>query len=270
MLRNIRRGVWVLIVALVLAIPPSAHAVAAPSVENTDFMHARYYSPNLGRFVSVDPIGGKVGSSQSWNRYSYVRNSPLGLTDIDGRLERDINGNLVFRSGPVQNMYFEKEGGLRYSVEVGALRTNKGRSVQAVSAIPTREGSRAGEIRNPVNGAVVGYKPDATNPAATNCHGTTFAEGKFSIDPSQVDTILADDGWQKQEGGSAAIGDILIYRDSAGTPAHSVTVTGVSESGQVTSVSGLNGPETEVNETTAEEAWDTTSHTVERYRVASQ
>jgi len=50
-----------------------------------DYMHARYYSPNLGRFMSVDPIGGTVGSSQSWNRYSYVRNNPLTLIDPDGR-----------------------------------------------------------------------------------------------------------------------------------------------------------------------------------------
>jgi len=48
-------------------------------------MHARYYSPNLGRFLSVDPIGGTVGSSQSWNRYSYVLNNPLSLIDPDGR-----------------------------------------------------------------------------------------------------------------------------------------------------------------------------------------
>ena len=48
-------------------------------------MHARYYSPDLGRFLSVDPVGGKVGSSQSWNRYGYVLNNPLLLIDPTGR-----------------------------------------------------------------------------------------------------------------------------------------------------------------------------------------
>jgi uncharacterized protein RhaS with RHS repeats len=56
-----------------------------PLVETTDFMHARYYSPNLGRFLSVDPVGGSVGSSQSWNRYSYVRNNPIRSTDPTGK-----------------------------------------------------------------------------------------------------------------------------------------------------------------------------------------
>jgi RHS repeat-associated protein len=58
------------------------------SLSGLDYMHARYYSPNLGRFLSVDPIGGSVGSSQSWNRYSYVRNNPLLLFDPDGLAER--------------------------------------------------------------------------------------------------------------------------------------------------------------------------------------
>ena len=34
--------------------------------------------------MSVDPIGGSVGSSQSWNRYSYVLNNPISFIDPDG------------------------------------------------------------------------------------------------------------------------------------------------------------------------------------------
>lgn len=54
-----------------------------------DYMHARYYSSGLGRFLSVDPVGGKVGSSQGWNRYAYVMNSPLLLVDPSGADEED-------------------------------------------------------------------------------------------------------------------------------------------------------------------------------------
>jgi RHS repeat-associated protein len=73
-----------LAVAFILSAPLSVFADAVPLVENTDFMHARYYSPNLGRFISVDPVGGSIGSSQSWNRYSYVLNNPVGNLDPDG------------------------------------------------------------------------------------------------------------------------------------------------------------------------------------------
>ena len=53
-----------------------------------DSMHARYYNPHLGRFLSVDPVVGEVGSSQSWNRYGYVRNNLLNLVDPTGRADR--------------------------------------------------------------------------------------------------------------------------------------------------------------------------------------
>jgi uncharacterized protein RhaS with RHS repeats len=48
-------------------------------------MHARYYSAGLGRFLSVDPVGGSVGRSQSWNRYSYVLNNPIRALDPNGQ-----------------------------------------------------------------------------------------------------------------------------------------------------------------------------------------
>jgi RHS repeat-associated protein len=50
-----------------------------------DYMHARYYSSGLGRFLSVDPVGGEVGSSQSWNRYAYARGNPVIFLDPNGR-----------------------------------------------------------------------------------------------------------------------------------------------------------------------------------------
>jgi RHS repeat-associated protein len=55
-----------------------------------DYMHARFYAPNVGRFLSVDPAGRRElpVTPQSWNRYSYARNSPLNRIDPDGL--RDI------------------------------------------------------------------------------------------------------------------------------------------------------------------------------------
>jgi len=73
--------------AVVLTAPSFVHSGAFSLVETTDFMHARYYSPNLGRFMSVDKVGGAVGSSQSWNRYSYAKNSPTNRIDPDGNAD---------------------------------------------------------------------------------------------------------------------------------------------------------------------------------------
>lgn len=59
------------------------------NTENTDYldyMHARYYDPNLGRFLSVDPgRDWNLQKPQSWNSYAYVRNDPVNSIDPDGR-----------------------------------------------------------------------------------------------------------------------------------------------------------------------------------------
>lgn len=53
-----------------------------------DYSLARYYSPVQGRFTSPDPLdaSGHAIVPQSWNRYSYVLNNPLKLTDPDGEM----------------------------------------------------------------------------------------------------------------------------------------------------------------------------------------
>jgi hypothetical protein len=47
-------------------------------------MNGRVYDPVIARFLSVDPDGGELGSSQRLNPYSYVRNRPLVATDPTG------------------------------------------------------------------------------------------------------------------------------------------------------------------------------------------
>jgi RHS repeat-associated protein len=49
------------------------------------YMQQRYYDPLIGRFYSNDPVGFKVSNPMSFNRYSYVNNSPYMYTDPDGR-----------------------------------------------------------------------------------------------------------------------------------------------------------------------------------------
>jgi RHS repeat-associated protein len=46
-----------------------------------DYMMARYYGAEMGRFLSPDPVLGTPGNPQSWNRYAYVLNNPVKLVD---------------------------------------------------------------------------------------------------------------------------------------------------------------------------------------------
>jgi len=55
---------------------------------SVDYMHARYYNGNFGRFLEVDPLLAMESSPsepQRWNRYTYVINNPLKYTDPTGR-----------------------------------------------------------------------------------------------------------------------------------------------------------------------------------------
>ncbi len=47
-------------------------------------MNGRIYDPNLGRFMTADSHIQAAGYSQSYNRYSYILNNPLGGTDPSG------------------------------------------------------------------------------------------------------------------------------------------------------------------------------------------
>ena len=48
------------------------------------YYNARYYDPELGRFIQADTLIPDLSNPQSYNRYSYVRNNPLRYTDPDG------------------------------------------------------------------------------------------------------------------------------------------------------------------------------------------
>lgn len=55
-----------------------------------DYMHARYHSPHLGRFLSFDPLGGDDANPQSWNRYAYGLGNPLKYTDPSGLIVASV------------------------------------------------------------------------------------------------------------------------------------------------------------------------------------
>ncbi|MGB5389008.1 MAG: RHS repeat-associated core domain-containing protein, partial [Thermoanaerobaculia bacterium] len=58
----------------------------AGSADDLDYMHARYCSPTMGRFLSVDPVSSSSPRKpQSWNKYAYALDNPIKFLDPDGR-----------------------------------------------------------------------------------------------------------------------------------------------------------------------------------------
>ena len=48
------------------------------------FLHARYYDPEIGRFIGHDPLLPSFAGSQNLNPYAYARNNPVDLIDPSG------------------------------------------------------------------------------------------------------------------------------------------------------------------------------------------
>ena len=60
--------------------------------QDLDYMHARFYKPVAGRFLTVDP--GKdwdPATPQSWNLYGYVRDNPVNAIDPNGEGTQSIS-----------------------------------------------------------------------------------------------------------------------------------------------------------------------------------
>jgi len=49
------------------------------------YMQQRYYDPQIGRFLSVDPVTADSATGSNFNRYWYADNNPYKFTDPDGR-----------------------------------------------------------------------------------------------------------------------------------------------------------------------------------------
>jgi RHS repeat-associated protein len=55
------------------------------SESGLNYAHARFQSPALGRFMSIDPWPAHHGRPQSWNRYHYGANNPISFVDPSGQ-----------------------------------------------------------------------------------------------------------------------------------------------------------------------------------------
>ena len=50
------------------------------------YLNARYYNPELGRFINADAIGGEIGTVLSHNGFAYCMNNPVNMEDPSGNI----------------------------------------------------------------------------------------------------------------------------------------------------------------------------------------
>jgi RHS repeat-associated protein len=61
-------------------------------ISGLTYMGARYYDPEIGRFLSMDPAAVNPNDPRTFNRYAYANNSPYNYVDPDGRNALVIEG----------------------------------------------------------------------------------------------------------------------------------------------------------------------------------
>ena len=140
-------------------------------------MNGRVYDPLLGRFLQADPFVQAPYNLQSYNRYSYVMNNPLGLTDPSGfswldhfvtrwatgqmLLAGDFGGaylNNRYAYNATQNPYVRMVGAaVAAYYTFGAAYAYTGSQVAAGAAAGFASGGiQGGNVQSAVYGAVTG------------------------------------------------------------------------------------------------------------------
>jgi RHS repeat-associated protein len=113
-------------------------------VPTLDYMHARYYKPDMGRFTSVDPKERRSATAkpQEWNLYAYALNNPVKHVDPDGRDALMFNDQASGRSVLVIPVQFTGTGAT--PAKIAAItrrlqRVNTGGTGVSIRVVSTNE-----------------------------------------------------------------------------------------------------------------------------------
>jgi RHS repeat-associated protein len=211
-----------------------------------DYFINRYYSSKQGRFISTDPLlaSGIAVDPQTWNRYVYVNNNPLRYTDDDGLIKRDKHGNVIFVRD--WELTQQRNGEMTHPGE----RNDPFRGVW-------------GHVFADDGRQIVAFRSEDNDPRGeTDCHGLTFADGRYFIANDQVESLLHGDHYEETT--QPQVGDVAIYRERSGI-VHSATVAEVDANGNVTLVVGLGGLQMSSHTTTPADQWRNPNATITYY-----
>jgi len=69
-----------------------------------NYFGARWYHPEVGRFLVIDPVGVSPDNIHSFNRYGYANQNPYGFVDPDGRDSQEAEWAALGQSPPSAQM----------------------------------------------------------------------------------------------------------------------------------------------------------------------
>ena len=159
------------------------------------------YLPTAGADNSSLPGMGGVFNTTNCHLYHYAGNNPVRYVDPDGRIKKDAQGNFISQQ-----------------IDIDERKLDNGMVlIRGYVFLLADDGTPIEAWENAKNSHLPQYN--------SNCHGYTFAGGKFWIDDAQ--TIIEHDGYQ--EVSIPQQGDVVVYYDRHGTAVHSATIIKVEE-----------------------------------------
>ncbi len=134
------------------------------------------------RFLSVDPAQtGKVGSSQSWNRYSYVQNNPLNSVDPTGMREAELYGEKQdVEPGYVVSLQDPKSKENVHVVLVAGFEESKSGGLPQATVVENSP-------QDPIQGKMVGHQDaNAHQPVPVNSNSPDLLYNSGNVDVANI------------------------------------------------------------------------------------
>jgi RHS repeat-associated protein len=167
-------------------------------IKDLDIIHmgGRIYDPTIGRFLQADPNIQAPLDSQSYNRYAYVRNNPMSMTDPSGYFFKSLFGFVkkywrviaaivvTVYLGPAASAFFGSTiaGGAVAGAVAGAISTGslRGALVGAIS------GAMFGSLHNMSAGALKVAAHGVAGGISSVLSGGKFGHGFLSAGLTQA------------------------------------------------------------------------------------
>ena len=149
------------------------------------YFGARWYEPEIGRFLSVDPVQFREDNIFSFNRYAYANNNPYKYIDPDGRVPVIVTAIVGAVSGAVSGgLGAAATGGGDLSIAVGAgVGALVGGVVGSVSPVSAAVAGRvAGVFGARIATSVVTATTNIIANVAGQFMGTRFQNKNFSAE----------------------------------------------------------------------------------------
>jgi len=225
-------------------------------------MDVRSYDPAIARWTSIDPV---VHFDDS--PYQAFDNNPVFWADPSGADSWTYIGNGIYRndrtneeSSDWNRAISETKAHLEGNKSLDDIGRNENGEVVYVTDGTTITQTHPATKNDPSITAQVEIGYIFTNDGTpikvykflngyegfkTDCHGLTFAEGKYWIDNDEVRKILDGDEYDDVLDGTIKKGDVVTQEDSSNNIIHSSTVSCTDGTCQGSTSFGIGGVQTE-------------------------